>query len=93
MELLDAEIPGRRKLWEALSKLSDPQENVINDIIDICNEYRRNNQDTGVGKSMEESIHSRHAQRNSRTSWELLVKKELWGIEFNINTTTAAPVQ
>ena len=54
MELLNAEIPGKRKLREALSKLSDAQENVINDIIDICNEGRKNNQDTGVRKSMEE---------------------------------------
>ena len=27
---------------------------MINDIIDICNEDRKNNQDTGVRKSMEE---------------------------------------
>ena len=54
MELLNAEIPGKRKLREALSKLSDAQENLINDIIDICNEDRKNNQDTGVRKSMEE---------------------------------------
>ena len=54
MELLNSEIPVKRKLREALSKLSDAQENVINDIIDICNEDRKNNQDTGVRKSMEE---------------------------------------
>ena len=54
LELLNAEIPGGRKLREALSKLSNAQENVINDIIDICNKDRKNNQDTGVRKSMEE---------------------------------------
>ena len=41
-------------LREALSKLSKAQENVINDIIDICNECREKNQDRCVRKSMEE---------------------------------------
>ena len=44
LELLNEEIPSRRKLREVLSKLSKAQENVINDIIDICNKYRKKNQ-------------------------------------------------
>ena len=54
LELLNEELPDRRKLREALSELSKVQENVINDIMDICNEYRKNNQDTNVRKSVEE---------------------------------------
>ena len=42
LELFDKEIPNRRKLREAISRLSKAQESVVNGIIDICGEYRRN---------------------------------------------------
>ena len=54
LELLNEEIPSRRKLHKALSKLSKAQGNVINDIIDICNEYGKKNQDKDIRKSLEE---------------------------------------
>ena len=52
LELFDKEIPNRRKLREAISRLSKAQESVVNGIIDICGEYRRNNQEKNV-RSME----------------------------------------
>ena len=52
LELFDKEIPNRRKLREAISRLSKAQESVVNGIIDICREYRRNNQEKNV-RSME----------------------------------------
>ena len=52
LELFDKEIPNRRKLREAISRLSKAQESVANGIIDICGEYRRNNQEKNV-RSME----------------------------------------
>ena len=54
LEFFDEEILSRRKLQEGLSRLSKAQESVINSIIDICDEYRRNNQDKNVRRSMEE---------------------------------------
>ena len=48
LELFDKEIPNRRKLWEAISRLSKAQESVVNGIIDICGEYRRYNQEKNV---------------------------------------------
>ena len=52
LELFDKEIPNRRKLREAISRLSKAQESVVNGIINICGEYRRNNQEKNV-RSME----------------------------------------
>ena len=52
LELFDKEIPNRRKLREAISRLSKAQESVVNGSIDICGEYRRNNQEKNV-RSME----------------------------------------
>ena len=39
---------------KSLKKLSEAQENVINDIVDICNKYRKKNQDKDVRKSIKE---------------------------------------
>ena len=54
LEFFDEEILSRRKLQEGLSRLSKAQESVINSIIDICDEYRRNNQDKNVRRKMKE---------------------------------------
>ena len=46
---------SRKKLGETLSSLSKAQESVINGIIHICDQYRRNNQEKNVRRSMEET--------------------------------------
>ena len=54
LQLFDEEIPSRRKLREAISKLSKAHEIVISGIVDICEEYRRKNQEKEIRKSMED---------------------------------------
>ena len=73
LELFDKEIPNRRKLREAISRLSKAQESVVNGIIDICGEYRRNNQEKNV-RSMEKikaiEIPSQKLKNELRIIWK-----------------------
>ena len=73
LELFDKEIPNRRKLREAISRLSKVQESVVNGIIDICGEYRRNNQEKNV-RSMEKikaiEIPSQKLKNELRIIWK-----------------------
>ena len=73
LELFDKEIPNRRKLREAISRLSKAQESVVNAIIDICGEYRRNNQEKNV-RSMEKikaiEIPSQKLKNELRIIWK-----------------------
>ena len=75
LELFDKEIPNRRKLREALSRLSKAQESVINGIIDICGEYRRNNQEKNV-RSMEKIKAIENTSQKLKNELRIIWKKE-----------------
>lgn len=76
LELFDEEIPSRRKLREALSRLSKAQESVINGIINICDEYRRNNQEKNVRSSMEEIEFIENTSQKLKHELRIIWKKE-----------------
>ena len=75
LELFDKEIPNRRKLREALSRLSKAQESVINGIIDICGEYSRNNQEKNV-RSMEKIKAIENTSQKLKNELRIIWKKE-----------------
>ena len=75
LEVFDKEIPNRRKLREALSRLSKAQESVINGIIDICGEYRRNNQEKNV-RSMEKIKAIENTSQKLKNELRIIWKKE-----------------
>ena len=75
LELFDKEIPNRRKLREALSRLSKAQESVINGIIDICGEYSRNNQEKNV-RSMEKIKAIENTSQKLKNELGIIWKKE-----------------
>ena len=70
MELFNTEIPSRKKLREALSRLSKAQENVKS-IIDISNKYRRKKQEKDIRKCSEE----REVIKNTHGSWNPLARR------------------
>ena len=76
LELFDEEIPSRRKLREVLSRLSKAQESVINGIINICDEYRRNNQEKNVRSSMEEIEFIENTSQKLKHELRIIWKKE-----------------
>lgn len=71
MELFNTEIPCRKKLREALSRLSKAQENVVKSIIDISNKYRRKKQEKDIRKCSEE----REVIKNTHGSWNPLARR------------------